>query len=284
VQQLETAMTIQKRLLVLLMLFGLGVAPIEGRADVTEPMDLHLAMSMAGVTAGSLKLSIDPSGEQIESSLRMKSSGLFKLLTGYKSRAEAKSVLGENGQAPMPMSYDSTYETRKTERKVLIRYDESSGEITDLRSWKRGKLRRNKIQDELRLATIDPLTAVLQLRHWVLEGQDAKDTSRSFDIFDGRRRYRLEADLLDRRNIRLGDEERPALRFRVQMFPMAGFSKKDLLANWASEGGENWIEMIVTDGANPLPVSLTTVGGSLETTVYLRKVCMGDAGCKKVSR
>ena len=277
-------MTIQERLLAFVFLVGLGIAPAEGRADAIEPMDLHLAMSMAGVTAGSLKLSIDPSGEQIESSLRMKSSGLFKLLTGYKSRAEATSAFGSNGQAPKPISYDSTYETKKSERKVLIRYDVRNGEITDLRSWKRGKPRNNRIPEDLRLATIDPLTAVLQLRHWILEGEDAKDTSRSFEIFDGRRRYRLEADLLDRRTIRLGDEARPALRFRVQMFPIAGFSKKDLLANWASEGGQNWIEMIVTDDANPLPVSLTTIGGSLQTTVYLRKVCMGDDSCRKITR
>ena len=276
-----------RRLLVsVLVIFCL--APVKGRADALEPMDLHLVMTMAGVTAGSLMLSIDPKEEGIESLLKMKSQGLFKLLTGYKSRAEAMSTPGVDGSGPMPVSYDSTYETKKTERKVLIRYDAAAGAITDLQTWKRGKPRKSKVPEDLRQSTIDPLTTVLQLRHWIGDirsagSDEAASASRSFEIFDGRRRYRLDAELLDRRTITFDGESAPALRFKVIMTPLAGFSSKDMLANWASDDGENWIELVVTDHDNPLPVSLTTKGGTLETVVYLRKVCMGDGGCKKVS-
>jgi len=273
-------MTIRKGLLAFLVLLGLGMVPVHGNAGEVEPMDLHLVMSMAGVTAGSLKLSIDPDGDQIESSLRMKSSGLFKLLTGYKSRAEAKSAPGLNGKGPIPVSYDSTYETRKTERKVEIRYDAGNGEITGLQSWKRGKPRKSGVPQDLWSETVDPLTAVLQLRHWIVDGAEAE--GRTFEVFDGRRRYRLTAELLDRPNVELDDHERPALRFKVEMEPLAGFNKKDMLADWASEDGSNWIELVVTDDDNPLPISLTTIGGTLETRVYLRKVCIGDHGCTKV--
>ena len=275
-------MIIRQRLMALLVLLGLGMTPADGRADVTEPMDLHLVMSMAGVKAGSLRLSISPKGEQIESSLRMKSSGLFKLVTGYKSRAEALSSLGSNGVGPMPMSYDAIYETRKTERKVLIRYDAADGQITDLQSWKRGKPRKSNVPETLRSETVDPLTAVLQLRHWIVDGVEAHADGRVFEIYDGRRRYRLVAELLDRRSVKLGGQERPALRFKVQMETLAGFSKNDMLADWASGNGGNWIELIVTDGDNPLPISLTTIGGTLETRVYLKKVCYGDRGCQKL--
>lgn len=276
-------MITHKRSLAFLVLFVLGMAPYGARAQAMEPMELHLVMSMGGVTAGSLMLAIDPGPDEIGSSLRMKSQGLFKLLTGYNSQAKAESTPGIDGGVPMPQSYDSTYETKKTERKILIRYDQSGRQIADLRTWKRGKPQKSKVPEDLWLETVDPLTAVLQLRHWIREGAELDGGVRALEIFDGRRRYRLTVDVLDRMSIELAGENRKALRFKVVMQPMAGFSKKDMLANWASEDGRNWIELIVTDDDNPLPVSMTTKGGALETVVYLRKVCLGEAGCKKVS-
>lgn len=286
-------MTIHSKMLTFLVLLVIGAAPTKSYAEPLEPMDLHLVMSMAGVTAGSLMLSIDPKEDRIESLLKMKSRGLFKFLTGYKSRAEGRSTPGLDGEEPMPVSYDSTYETKKTERKVKIRYDADDGEITDLQSWKRGKPRKSKVPENLRTKTADPLTAVLQVRHWVreireggsVEGNttgDVEASSRSFDIFDGRRRYRLDAELLERKQITFDGKKKPAFRFKVRMDPLAGFGKKDMLANWASEDGKRWIELIVTDDDNPLPVSLKTKGGTLQTTVYLRKVCMSERGCNKV--
>ncbi|MDH3661214.1 MAG: DUF3108 domain-containing protein [Alphaproteobacteria bacterium] len=266
------------------------MAPIGAKAETLRPMDLHLVMSMGGLTAGSLMLSIDPKDDRIESVLKMKSQGLFKFVTGYKSRAEAKSTPEINGKGPMPVSYDTTYETKNTERKVSIRYDAGDGQITDLKTWKRGKPRKSKVPEELRLETIDPLTAVLQLRHWIREMREAEtgkigenvSDSRAFEIFDGRRRYRLSAELLSRRRVTFDGEKTPALRFKVLMEPLAGFSKKDMLANWASEDGKRWIEMVVTDDDDPLPISLTTKGGTLKTSVYLRKVCINGAKCRKV--
>lgn len=278
------------RRLVFLAFCAIGVTPVGAKAQALQPMDLHLVMYMGGVTAGSLMLSIDPRDDRVESLLRMKSKGLFKFITGYKSRAQASSTQGINGKDPMPVSYDSTYETKNTERKVLIRYDANDGQITDLKTWKRGKPRSSKVPEDLQLETADPLTAVLQLRHWIrgMRGAQADEAgekvsdSRTFEIFDGRRRYRLSAELLGSRRVAFDGEKAPALRFRVLMEPLAGFSKKDMLANWASEDGKRWIELVVTDEDNPLPVSLATKGGTLKTSVYLRKVCVGDKKCKKV--
>lgn len=280
------------RMLVFFVLLAIGIAPMTSRAETLEPLDLHLVMSMAGVTAGSLMLSIDPKDDRIESSLRMKSRGMFKFLTGYKSCAEGQSLPGVDGEGPMPVSYDSTYKTKNTERKVQIRYDATDGRITDLQSWKRGKPRKSKVPEDLRQETMDPLTAVLQVRHWVREIREAfigdaaigdvEAVIRSFEIFDGRRRYRLNAKLLERKQIAFDGKTKAAFRFKVELAPLAGFSKKDMLANWASEDGKRWIELIVTDDDNPLPVSLQTKGGTLETSIYLRKVCTGENGCNKV--
>ena len=286
-------MILRRWLLAILIISGVSTGSAALHAQALEPTKLYLVMSMAGVTAGSLQLKIDPADGEVTSSLKMKSQGLFKLLTGYKSLAEARSRPASDGSGPTPVSYDSTYETKSSERKVLIRYDPVDGSITDLESWKRGKPRKSKVPEELRLDTVDPLTAVLQVRHWVGELRDERtgitniavdkaSASRTFEIFDGRRRYRLNAEFLERLQIDFDGDDQPALRFKVQMEPLAGFGSKDMLANWASEGGKRWIELVITDEDNPLPVSMTTKGGTLRTTVYLRKACIGEARCSKI--
>lgn len=285
-------MIIRRGFVALLMTLTACMASADTRAEALEPTELYLVMSMAGVTAGSLRLRIDPAGGEVASSLKMKSQGLFKFLTGYKSLAEAKSKAASDNVGPMPVSYDSTYETKKSERKVLIRYDPENGSITGLETWKRGKPRKSKVPEGLRLDTVDPLTGMLQLRHWIRElrheqpggdgGVDKVSVSQVFEIFDGRRRYRLDVELLERLEINFDGDGRPALRFKVRMEPLAGFSSKDMLANWASEDGKRWIELVITDEDNPLPVSMTTKGGTLKTSVYLRKVCIGEAGCSKI--
>lgn len=285
-------MMIRRGLAALLVFLSLGTAAFEAKADTLEPTELHLVMWMGGVTAGSMRLSIDPVDGEVESSLRMKSQGLFKLLTGYKSRAKARTRPAVNGTAPMPVSFDSTYETKKNERQVLIRYDPENGDITGLENYKRGEPRKSKVPEELRLDTVDPLTAVLQLRHWVREIRASEDVvpvsveaggamSRTFEVFDGRRRYRLAAEFLGRREIKIDGPNLPGLRFKVRMEPLAGFSSKDMLASWSSEDGQRWIELIVTDDENPLPYSMVTKGGTLETTILLRKACIGDQKCRK---
>ena len=250
-------MIIPRGLVALFIAFGVSMASVDTRAEVLEPTELYLVMSMAGVTAGSLRLKIDSADGEVASSLKMKSKGFFKFLTGYKSLAEARSKPASDKVRPMPVSYDSTYETKKSERKVLIRYDPEDGSITGLETWKRGKPRKSKVPEVLRLDTVDPLTGMLQLRHWIRQlreeqpdGHDSVDkesVSQIFEIFDGRRRYRLNAELLERLQIDFDGEDRPALRFKVRMEPLAGFSSKDMLANWASEDGKRWIELIITD-------------------------------------
>lgn len=287
-------MTVSRGILAVLIVFGLGMASVPARAEAVLPTELHLVMSMAGVTAGAMTLSIDPEGEEVASSLRMKSQGMFKFITGYKSRSRARSFLAPDGVAPMPVRFDSTYETNNTDRKVEILYDRNDGRITDLETWKRGKPRKIKVPEDLRLNTIDPLTAMLQLRHWIREiraergargGLDGSAVSspRQFEVFDGRRRYRIDVELQDRRRIEIDGKARPAFRFKVQLKPLAGFSSKDMLANWSSEDGQRWIELVVTDEDNPIPYTMTTKGGSLATTIYLRKICIGDQRCTKVS-
>lgn len=278
----------------LILALGLTVfSPFAAKAEASDELELYMVMTMTGLTAGSIKLSIEDQGSQTVSKLTMKSQGFFKFLTGYKSKAKALSTGSIDGASSMPITYDSTYETNDSERRVEIRYDDETGEIDKLGSWKRGEPRKPKVSAALQSATIDPLTAMIRFRHWISDlrnGSEGQKVSAikpavkrtAFDVFDGRRRYRLDIELLERQKIRHAGRRVPALRFKVEMEALAGFSKNDMLAGWSSENGQRWIEVIITDDENPVPISMSTIGGGLKTSVHLRKICNGKDRCEKV--
>lgn len=270
-----------QRVAALLVLILPGYLPFHAIAAAAKRVDLHMVMYMAGVTAGTMTLSVEFNDDDAVSRLKLKSKGLMKLMTGYQGKSQSRSTLPDRAP-PMPISYDSAYETNKYDRKVLIRYDPDDGDITELRTWKRGKPRSIKVPEHLRLETIDPLTAMLRFRYWVLDVRAGRSVAdqRIFEIFDGRRRYRLRAEILDRGRFGFDGGQVDAFRFKVVMKPIAGFSAKDMLARWSSENGERWIELFVTDDDNPSPLSLETKGGGLKTRILLKKACT-DQACIK---
>ena len=263
-----------------LVMMMIACLPLSAAADQAEKVDLNMVMYFGGFTAGKMKLSVDFNDDDAISSLRLKSKGVLEMMTGYKGRSEARTALSAEAW-PMPARYDSSYETSNYTRRIEIGYNEEDGEITHLQTWKRGKPRRNKLSEDLLQATIDPLTTILQLRHWILALRDDPTTAeeQAFEVFDGRRRYRLDASVIQRDKVKFDGKRMPAYRLKVVMDPIAGFSSKDMLANWAAEDGDRWIELVVTDDDNPLPLWLETNGGTVGTSIVLQRACVGGERC-----
>jgi len=264
----------------LIMMFLAVCIPLSAAAEPSKRLELRMVMYMAGITAGNMKLSVDFNDRDATTALKLKSKGVVKMITGYKGNSEAKASLPEEAW-PMPISYDSAYKTNKYDRKIEIRYNENDGEIINLQTWKRGEPRNSNVPKALQQATIDPLTAILHVRHWILalRNDPSMAKQQTFEIFDGRRRYRLDASIIERKAIEFGGRDMPAFRLKVVMEPLAGFSSKDMLANWSGEGDDHWIELTITDDDNPVPLLLETQGGTLKTSVYLKEVCNGGNDC-----
>lgn len=273
---------INRPVLALMIMVLAGGWSLIASASSSKRLDLRMVMYMAGFTAGTMKLSLDFNDVDVTSSLRLKSKGVVKMITGYKGNSEARTTLPAQAW-PMPVSYDAAYETNKYDRKIEIRYGSDQGEITDLKIWKRGEPRNSKVPGSLRQSTIDPLTAILHFRHWILALRNDPTAGRqqAFEVFDGRRRYRLNAEIIERDIVDFGGKNLPAFRVKVIMEPLAGFGKKDMLANWSSEDGNRWIELMITDDDNPVPLSLETKGGTLKTSILLERICDGDENCTK---
>ncbi len=249
-------------------------------AESVKNVELRMVMYLGGITAGKMKLSVDFNDQDATTMLNLKSKGVVKMMTGYKGSSQAKTILPDKAW-PVPISYDSAYKTNKYDRKIEIRYNQNDGEIVNLQTWKRGEPRNSGIPKELQQATIDPLTTILHFRHWILalRNNPTIASEKTFEVFDGRRRYRLNASILDREQTRFGGRVLPVFKLKVMMEPLAGFSKRDMLANWSSEDGDRWIELTITDDDSPVPLLLETIGGTLKTSIYLTEVCNGGDRC-----
>jgi hypothetical protein len=266
------------RPLAVLLAFALLLGPPIAAAPAARTLDLHMALYLAGVKVGALRVSIDQDQDDAVSRFDLESRGLAAMLTGYQGWAEARTRMPAGGR-PQSIAYDSFYETNRYNRKVEIRYGERDGEILDLKTWKRGKPQRSKVPPELWVDTVDPLTALLTVRAWLLAARAGDAAAPNLEVFDGGRRYSLRPEILGREQVERGGRAVPVWRLALRLIPRAGFSKNDLLANWASEGGERWIEVLMTDDDEPVPLSIRTHGGRLASTVELEKRCLGGADC-----
>ncbi|MGI9436507.1 MAG: DUF3108 domain-containing protein [Geminicoccaceae bacterium] len=275
-------MSITRRFLALTLLSCLTCLSSVSMAGSSKQVDVRMIMYLAGFTAGTVDLSVKLNDVDAVSSMQTKSTGFIKMLTGYKGKSEAHSALIEGGW-PKPISYGSDYFIRKSEKKFQIKYSPSGDDITDLRLFERGEPRDSKVPENMRPATIDPLTAILQLRRWVLAMRNDPATARThrFEIFDGGRRYQLNAQVLDRLRARFGGKSIPAFRIKVKMKPMAGFNKNDMLTTWSDGNDDRWIELYVTDDDNPVPLSIQSKGSGFKTTLVLKQVCTNGGSCRK---
>lgn len=274
-------MKIAQRFVKLTFFLCVACMPAVSMAGSSKQVDVRMVMYFAGFTAGTMDLSVDVNDVDAVTSMRTQSTGLVKMLTGYKGKSVARSTLAQDSW-PKPMRYGSDYYIRKSDKKFQIEYGPGGNDITDLKLWERGEPRDSKVPEKLRPATIDPLTAILQLRHWILALRRDPATARkhTFEIFDGGRRYQLTARILDRLKARFAGTSIPAFRVKVQMKPMAGFNKNDVLTTWSDGNDDRWIELYVTDDDNPVPLSLQSKGGGFKTTLILRKVCTNGGQCK----
>ncbi len=257
-----------------LLLWQPGVGTAAGPA---RSLDLRLGMSYAGVPVGKLRIQIALSGSQAKTQLDMESRGLAAMLTGYQGSATAQTHLAADG-APRSLRYDTFEETKRYNRKRVIRYDPATGGVLDVKSWKRGKLGQSKVPPQLWQGTTDPLTALLGMRHWLQAATKGGPRETALEVFDGGTRYTLRAELLEHTEVERGGRSLPVFHLKVRLVPIAGFNPRDTLGNWASEGEDRWIEVLLLDRAEPVPLLIRTRGGRLASTIELESLCTGSGG------
>lgn len=202
---------------------ALLAAATASAAPSTSGIDARYRASVAGVPIAELALAVAEGDRTARARLAMESVGLAAAWSG--ARSELAALIRRDGAGPpLPVRFDSRLSKRDRERTVSIRYD-PRGAIAGLEITSQGRPRKSEVPPELRLGTVDPLTAFERLRAWLPEAAQGRAPALvTVPIFDGRKRLDLEARYVGR--VPAG-EEGEAHELAVRLVGIFGFDEDD---------------------------------------------------------
>ena len=239
----------RRRLLVAALLAGLLPAAAPRAGGSTPPVDARYAIEVAGIRVAELALTVTPGEGGVASRLVMQSVGLAAAWSG--ARSELATVMRRpEGGPPAPLRFEAVHTKRDREREVRIRYG-GDGAIAALALRSQGRPQPPEVPEELRVGTIDPLTAFERLRDWLprtAAGEAARDIS--LPVFDGRKRFDLEARYVGRTTSPDGRGEVHELSVR-------------LIGRWGFDTDDRFIELPDGDDPAPLRVLVDAANGAV---------------------
>jgi hypothetical protein len=221
-----------------------------------------------GLDLAEAALKVEPGGEATRSELVIESRGIFALLRRNLTRMAAQSLT--NGADAAPQRFDLQERKPDRYREALVLWT-SDGAIAEASEVKNGRKRPSEVPEAKRAGTVDPLTAILRLRHWLAEPATAEGDTTLERVFDGRKRYDLEAR-------RLEDGRRggaPVHRIEARLIPVFGFDAKDRYVSWPGQP-ERWFEVLVASDGSYMPLAIRDEGAPI---VELTRDCRRQPGC-----
>jgi hypothetical protein len=255
---------------------ALALAGSLARAADPEPHDLRYGVYWAGLQIATLKLKHEVAPAGYKAKLVVETVGLTERLVRYRARTLAAGEVAPD-RGLLPQSFSSEYQTRKKARRAVVTFDPASGDVVDLAITKRGKPDRSKVPEELRKGVIDPLSAFLGIREHLARMRPG--TPYHAPVFDGRRRYDLEASVVGHDRATIAGREQPVLRLALAVTFVAGADPDDL-DEIASDPERMQFDLLLSDDERLLPLQMRMQGSLLPASIELLQDCSGAAGCQ----
>ncbi len=246
-------------------------------ADPDEPLSLRYGVYWMGFQIATLDLDHRVESTRYRSELLVRTVGLVEKLARYRSKTLAIGQLGAD-ETMTPLTFSSEYSSRKKDRTSIVRFDRDSGDVVDLEITKRGKPDTSKVPEALRKNVIDPLTAFFELRDYVATADATAPFSAA--IFDGRRRYDLEAAVTGHERSWVAGRERPVVRVGLTLTLLAGSDLDDVELDDNRIG----VELLLSDDQRLLPLKMRLLDATLGASIELLQDCSGEAGCQLAAR
>ena len=246
--------------------FAAAAAPPAAAARFTA---LYSA-SWAGVSAGEIRLSLDDGGSAYSGQIDIRTVGLPRLFTHFRTTARAAGRILAGGPAD-PVRYDAVYDLHKRRgRHISMRFVAHGGAVVAVRGP--GDSSHEKILAEtFRKNVVDPLSAFERIRQALDEARRAHRDRFRVPVYDGKRRF----DIMGR--VEPGGDK-GALRVALILRPIAGFKKNP--GNEDPEDAPRPVRLVVTDDTRLLPLSVTVSVWYLPLVVRFERLCPAPDRCK----
>jgi hypothetical protein len=264
------------RALLGLLLLALTAAHAAAGAD--EPLEVRYRFSWAGVPVAELGLRHVIDGGVYQTEFAVQTIGLAKQLVRYRAMSRATGRYGaEDGYTASRFRSAST--SYRKSRRILVRFDPHTGDVIELALTKRGEPDRSKVPEALQKGVIDPLTALVQLRHRLAAGELERYRAA---VFDGRRRFDLQAEVKGRNRIEIAGRTRPVIELEVRLALIAGANQDELED---AEAGDDQLRLkiLVSDDERLIPLQLSTMDSLFTATAEIMPECLDAGGCPPVS-
>jgi hypothetical protein len=261
-------------------LIVLALAASLGRAAGQESLDLRYGLYWAGFQIATLKLQHEVASDGYDAKLVIETVGLLDKLVNYRARTLAEGELGPGGRL-LPVNFSTEYSSRKKQRRALVTFDPASGDVLDVQISKRGKPDTSKVPEALQRDVVDPLTAFLRVRDQAAAARPGVPFRTQ--VFDGRRRYDLEARLLGHELATVAGRDQAVIRLAMTLAFVAG-SNPDDIEDVAVDDDRIELELLLSDDDRLLPLEMRLLNGVLSASVELLQDCSGAAGCQLAAR
>jgi Protein of unknown function (DUF3108) len=256
-----------------------ALAAGQAAAGSDAPIELRYRLTWAGVPIAELGLRHATDSTVYQTEVAIRTIGLADQLLGYRSSSHATGRYEEpNGFSASRFRSAST--SYRKSRRILVRFDRETGDVIELELTRRGDPDRSKVPEALQKGVMDPLTAVLQMRHRLATAGDLEGYTAA--VFDGRRRFDAVARVTGRHRAEIAGRPRPVIELEIGLTWIAGANADDIDD---AEAGENRLrlKLLLSDDERLIPLQLSTMDSLLTATAEIMPECLGPAGCPTVS-
>jgi hypothetical protein len=224
-------------------------ATIEGRYVAT----------WAGLPAGEIAMRIDDDGAEHRSRLDIRTEGLPRWLTRFKGTIVSEGRIAPDGNA-QPRRYDARYDLRKRKDKLSsLRFVSKAGTLV-ARRGPGDTSKKPPIAEDFRRGVVDPLSALVAVRHRILAGRLDPGGRFLIPVFDGSRRFDAEG-IVARRDGRV--------HVGLLLKPIAGFGDDRPDEGEDAKSNPREVRIELTDDARLIPIRLEAMIARLPAVVRL---------------
>jgi Protein of unknown function (DUF3108) len=267
-----------RALIAALLLLTLIAGP--ARAESNEPLDLRYRFSWAGVPIAMFRLRHLTNAVLYQTELGIETTGLADQLFGFRSVSRATGAYEPPDRFTASRFRADSSSYRKS-RRILVRFDPKTGDVIDLDMTRSGEPDRSKVPEALQKGVIDPLTALIELRHRLAAPETAAAGYKAA-VFDGRRRFELNARTIGRGQAEIAGGAQQVIEVEVRLKWLAGSNQDEMEP--AQAGDDTFrLELLLSDDERLIPLRLMTLDSLFTAKAEIVPECLGPQGCESVS-
>ncbi|MEJ5231191.1 MAG: DUF3108 domain-containing protein [Geminicoccaceae bacterium] len=261
----------RRRLRAALTVAALLLGSVGPAAAGTADLDARYRVSVAGVPVAELSFGLVEADGTFRTRLAMESVGLAAAWNGARSELSGLGRRDGSGR-PIPVRFTSRLEKRDRDRAVEIRYD-PAGAVAAVEITSRGRKKVSEVPPELRVGTVDPLTAFARLRVWLEQAVAGRaGPAVTVPVFDGRKRLDLEARYVGRVPAPDG-ENGEVLELAVRLVGIFGFDEDDQLIHLPDGDEPAPLRVLVRADGSFLPLRLDVPDRRVGPVIELVRDC-----------